>query len=180
MSPASCPCRQADATRNNELAGSLASPANEIVACRYTISKRRCLAPAASAPGCTTAGTSYSYAYAWHAHPYPANAAATAAATTDAAPAGSAARATATATASVEATASPHGASAAATAPAASALGQLHAAEGIFFVVEKLEGREADVGKLFFAERDHHAGDEVLAFLHVTDRHGRGVRTSCC
>ncbi len=38
---------------NNKLAGSLASPANEIVACRYTIRKRRCLAPATPSPRCT-------------------------------------------------------------------------------------------------------------------------------
>ena len=50
--------------RNKKLAGSIASPANEIVACRYTISKRRCLAPAAPAPGCTATCTSYAYAYA--------------------------------------------------------------------------------------------------------------------
>ena len=122
---------------NKELAGSIASPANEIVACRYTISKRRCLAPPAPAPRCTATCTSYAYADAWHAYAYPTNAAATTAATADTTSAGSAARATTTAT--------------------ASALGQLHAAAE-FFVVEKLEGSEADVGKFFFAERDHHAG----------------------
>ena len=99
------------------------------------ISKRRCLAPAAPAPGCTATCTSDAYAYAWHAHPYPTNAAATTtAATADAASAGSAARAAATAAASVEATASPGCTSAAATASAASALGQLHAAAEFFFV----------------------------------------------
>jgi hypothetical protein len=75
----------------------------------------------------------------------------------------------------VEATASPGCAAAAATA---SALGQLHAAAEFFFV-KKLEGSEADVGKFFFAERSHHAGDEALPFLNVTGRHGRGVCTSC-
>jgi len=166
---------------NKKLAGSIASPANEIVACRYTIRKRRCLAPAAPAPGCTATCASYAYAYAWHAHPYPTNAAATtaaAAATADAASAGSAARAASTAAASVEATASPDSASAATTASAASALGQLHAAAEFFFV-EKLEGGEADVGKLFFAERDHHAGSEIPPLLNVSGRYGRCVCASC-
>jgi hypothetical protein len=78
----------------------------------------------------------------------------------------------------VEATASPGCASAAATASAASALGQLHAAAEFFFV-EKLEGGETDVGKLFFAERDHHARDEALSLLNVTGRYGRRVCASC-
>jgi hypothetical protein len=50
------PVQIASGARRNEnkkVAGSIASPANEIVACRYTISKRRCLAPAAPAPRCT-------------------------------------------------------------------------------------------------------------------------------
>jgi hypothetical protein len=78
----------------------------------------------------------------------------------------------------VEATASPGCASAAAAASAASALGQLHTAAEFFFV-EKLEGSEADVGKLFFAERDHHARDEALSLLNVTGRYGRRVCASC-
>jgi hypothetical protein len=164
--------------RNKILAGSIPSPANEIVAYRYKIRRPRRLAPAAPAPGCTATCTPYAYAYAWYADAYPTNAAATTAAAADTASAGSAARAAATATASVEATASPGCASAAAAASAASALGQLHAAAEFFFV-EKLEGSEADVGKFFFAERNHHAGDEVLPFLNVTGRHGRGVCTSC-
>ena len=44
-------------SENKKLAGSIASPANEIVACRYTIRKRRCLAPAAPAPRCTATRT---------------------------------------------------------------------------------------------------------------------------
>jgi len=136
------------------------------------------LAPAAATPRCAAAGAPYANAYAWHTDP--ANTAAATTTAADAAPAGSAARAASTAAASVETTASPRGASAAAAASATSALGQLHAAEGIFFVVEKLEGREADVRELFFAERDHHAGDKTPPLLNVTGRHGRGVRTSCC
>jgi hypothetical protein len=162
------------------LAGSIPNPANEIEAYRYKISRPRRLAPAAPAPGCTTTRTPYTYSYARHAYADPADAAAATTTAADAAPAGPAARAASTAAASVETTASPHGASAAAAAPATSALGQLHAGECILFIVEKLEGRETDVGELFFAERDHHARNEVLAFLHVTSRHGRGVRTSCC
>src|SRR5438105_14706480 len=95
--------RGARCNENKKLAGSIASPANEIVACRYTIRKRRCLAPAAPAPGCTATCTSYAYAYARHA--YPTNAAATTAATADAASAGSASCAAATTTASAETTA---------------------------------------------------------------------------
>jgi hypothetical protein len=47
------PVQIASGARRNEnkkLAGSIAGPANEIVACRYTIRKRRRLAPAAPAP----------------------------------------------------------------------------------------------------------------------------------
>ena len=105
--------RGARCNENKKLAGSIANPANEIVACRYTIRKRRCLAPAAPAPGFTATSTSYAYAYARHA--YPTNAAATAAATADAASAGSASCAAATTAASAEATAT---ASTAATASA--------------------------------------------------------------
>jgi hypothetical protein len=162
------------------LAGSIPNPANEIEAYRYKISRPRRLAPAAPAPGCTTTRTPYAYSYAWHAYADPADAAAATTTAADAAPAGSAARAASTAAAPVETTASPHGASAAAAASATSALGQLHAGEGIFFVVKKLEGREADVRELFFAERDHHARDKTPPLLNVTGRHGRGVRTSCC
>ena len=50
--------RGARCNENKKLAGSIASPANEIVACRYTIRKRRCLAPAAPAPRCTATCTS--------------------------------------------------------------------------------------------------------------------------
>jgi hypothetical protein len=168
---------------NKKLAGSIASPANEIVACRYTINKRRCLAPAAAAPRCAATCASYAYADAWHAHPYPTNAAATTAttaATADAASAGSASTATAaaTTTASVEATASPEAAtSAATTASAAAALGQLHAAAEIF-VVEEMEGGEADVGKFLFAERYHHARC-VIRPLNVAPRHDRCRCASC-
>ena len=133
---------------NKKLAGSIASPANEIVACRYTIRRRRRLAPATPAPGCTAA-----CCYPRHAYTYPTNAAATTtAATTDATSAGSAARAAATATASTG------GASTTSAAATASA-GQLHAAKRTFFFVqEEMEGGEADVGKFFFTELDHHAG----------------------
>ena len=160
-------CRRT-CNENKKLAGSIASPANEIVACRYTIRKRRCLAPAAAAPGCTATCASYAYAYAWHAHPYPTNAAATTAATADAASAGSAACAAATTTASVEATASPepphprqpphlpH--------PRWASCTPLRT---IFFVVEEMEGSEADVGKFLFTERDHHARSEIRPLLNV-------------
>ena len=170
--------RGARCNENKKLAGSIASPANEIVACRYTIRKRRCLAPAAPAPGCTATCTSYAYANAWHA--YPTNAAATTAtaATADAASAGSAARAAATATAAVEATASPGSASAATTASAASALGQLHAAKYIFFVVEEMEGSKADVGNFLFTERDHRARSEIRP-LNIGRGYGRSICTSC-
>jgi hypothetical protein len=154
------------------LAGSIASPANEIVACRYTIRKRRCLAPAAPAPGCTATCTSYAYAYAWHA--YPTNAAATAAATADAASAGSASRAAATTTASAEATATASAAATASTAPT----GKQHAAKEIFFVVEETEGSKADVGNFLFTERDHHARCEIRP-LNIGRGYGRCIRTSC-
>jgi hypothetical protein len=160
--------RGARCNENKKLAGSIASPANKIVACRYTIRKRRCLAPAAPAPRCTATSTSYAYAYARHA--YPTNAAA---ATADAASAGSASCAAATTTASAEATAST--ASAAATASA----GQLHAAKEIFFVVEETEGSEADVGNFLFTERDHHARSEIPPLLNVTGRYSRCRCASC-
>jgi hypothetical protein len=150
------------------LAGSIANPANEIVACRYTISKRRCLAPAAPAPGCTATSASYAYAYARHA--YPTNAAATTAATTDAASAGSASSAAATTTAPTGATAS---------AAAAASASELHAAQYIFFVVEETEGSKADVGNFLFTERDHHARREIPPLLDVSGRYGRSRCASC-
>jgi hypothetical protein len=154
---------------NKKLAGSIASPANEIVACRYTIRTRRRLAPAAPAPGCTATCACHP----WHADPYRNTAtAATAATKADAASAGSAstAAATATATASAEATTS--------AAAAASALSQLHAAKDVF-VVEEMEGGEADVGKFLLTERDHHAGCVTRRLLNVTGRYGRCRCASC-
>jgi hypothetical protein len=159
--------------RNNKLAGSLASPANEIVACPYTIRKRRYLAPTAAAPRCAA-----TCCYPRHAYAYPANAAAAAAATADTASAGSAARAAATATASAEAAASPGGASATASTTTTASTGELHAAEGIFFVVEQLEGSQADVGNFLFTERDHHARCEIRS-LNIGRWYGRSQRASC-
>ena len=157
---------------NKKLAGSIASPANEIVACRYTIRRRRRLAPAAPAPGCTAA-----CCYPRHAYTYPTNAAATAA---DAASAGSAARATATATASAEATTASAGATASAAATASSApTGKQHAAKEIFFLIgEETEGSKADVGNFLFTERDHHARCKIRP-LNVGRGYGRCICTSC-
>jgi hypothetical protein len=153
---------------NKKLAGSLASPANEIMACRYTIKKRRCLTPAAPAPGCTATCTCQR----WHPDPYPTNATATATATADAASAASAGSASAAAATTTAAGAT---ASTAATASA----GQLHAAEENIVVVEETEGSEADVGNFLFTERDHHPGREILPLLNVTGRHRRCRCASC-
>jgi hypothetical protein len=78
----------------------------------------------------------------------------------------------------VEATAAPGGASAATTASAASALGQLHAAKYVFFVVEEMEGGKADVGNFLFTERDHRARSEIRP-LNIGRGHGRRICTSC-
>ena len=43
----------------------------------------------------------------------------------------------------------------------------------IFFVVEEMEGGEADVGKFLFTERDHHARSEIRPLLNVSRRYGR-------
>jgi hypothetical protein len=144
------------------LAGSITSPANKIVVCRYTIKERRYLAPAATAPGCTAACTCHCR----HTYSDPANATATATTTANATPAGpagstSAAAATATATGA-----------AASTAATASA-GQLHAAKENIVVVEETEGSEADVGDFLFTERDHHAGREILRLFNVTGWYSR-------
>ena len=146
LSSASYPPRQANGTiKTRKLAGSIANPANEIVACRRRIRKRR-LAPAAPPPGCTATCACYGR----HAYPDPTNAAATTAAAADAASARSASTAAATTTAS---------AGAAASATATASTGELHAAKRTFFFVqEEMEGGEADVGKFFFTELDHHAG----------------------
>ena len=152
---------------NKKLAGSIASPANEIVACRYTIRRRRRLAPATPAPRCTAA-----CCYPRHAYTYPTNAAATTAATADATSAGSAARAAATATASTG------GASTTTSAAATASAGQLHAAKGIFFVCEETERGEADVCNFLFTERDHHARCKVWP-LNIGRGYGRCICTSC-
>ncbi len=173
------------------LAGPIASPANEIVACRYTIRKRAgvmkrtwTLAPAAAAPRCTAtcAPDAPSYAYA-NATSAKAKANSTSPASdTDTASTGSAAAtatAAATTTASTEAGAGT-GATASAAATAA-ALGQLHAVPVAIeiLVVEEMEGGEADVGKLLFTERDHHIRYEIRDPLKVICRNSRCKCASC-
>jgi D-serine deaminase-like pyridoxal phosphate-dependent protein len=116
---------------------------------------RRHLAPATAAPRLTAACAGYP----GHSYAYPANAAAaTSAATgaTDAAAAASASR-----TASAASTAS---------ATAASPRDQ-HAATDVF-IVDEMEGGEADVGEFFFIERHHRARREARPLLNVARRHG--------
>jgi hypothetical protein len=43
---------------------------------------------------------------------------------------------------------------------------------GEVFVIEEMEGSEADVRKFFFAEREHHAGYEIRSLLKVARRNG--------
>ena len=116
---------------------------------------RRHLTPATAAPRCTATCA----AYPGHSYPYPATAAAaTSAATaaTDAAAATSASRTTSAAST--------------ATATAAAPRDQ-HAATDVF-IVDEMEGGEADVGELFFTERHHRATREALPLLNVARRHG--------
>jgi hypothetical protein len=47
------------------------------------------------------------------------------------------------------------------------------------FVVEEMEGGEADVGNFLFTERDHHARSEIPPLLNVTGRYGRCRCASC-
>ena len=150
MSPASRPRRQGErCNENKKLAGSIASPANEIVACRYTIRKRGGLAPAAAAPGCTATRASYAPPQKPSPTPQPPHPIRCRTGTaTDAAAAASAT------TASAEATTAASGASAAAATATTASARELHAASDVF-VVEEMEGGEADVGKFFFTERNH-------------------------
>src|SRR5262245_19746293 len=113
---------------------------------------RRHLTPATAAPRCTATCA----AYPGHSYPYPANAAAATSAATDAAAAASASRATSTASA--------------ATATAASARDQ-HAATDVF-LVDEMEGGEANVGEFFFTERRHLVRREARPLLNVARRHG--------
>ena len=69
-------------------------------------------------------------------------------------------------------------ASAAATASTAPT-GQQHAAKEIFFFVEEMEGRKADVGNFLFTERDHHARCEIRPLLNIGRGDGRCICTSC-
>jgi hypothetical protein len=116
---------------------------------------RRHLTPATAAPRLTATCAGYP----GHAYPYPANAAAaTSGATgaTDAAAAASASRTTSAASA--------------ATATAASPRDQ-HAATDVF-IVDEMEGGEADVGEFFFSERRQLARREARPLLKVARRHG--------
>jgi hypothetical protein len=155
--------------RNKKLAGSIASPANEIVACRHTIRKRR-LAPAASAPRCTATCACYPR------HPYPYAKATTT--TSDAASAGSASTASAAATTTASAEASASASPGATTSAATASARQLHAAATDVFVVEEMEGGEADVGKFLFTERDHQARCGIRSLLNVARRYNRCRCTS--
>jgi hypothetical protein len=47
----------------------------------------------------------------------------------------------------------------------------LHAATDVF-IVEEMEGGEADVGEFFFTERDHLVVPEVRPLLKVARRYG--------
>jgi hypothetical protein len=177
---------------NKKLAGSIARPANEIVACRSLRDALRddanfgfrTLAPAAAAPRCTATCAPDAPSYA-NANSTSAKAKAnstSAASDTDTASTGSAAAtptAAATTTASAEAGAGT-GATASAAATAA-ALGQLHAVPVAIeiLVVEEMEGGEADVGKLLFAERDHHTWYEIRNLLKVICRNSRCKCASC-
>ena len=134
---------------------------------RYTIRKRRRLAPAAGAPRCTATCACHP----WHSDPDKANAAATA--TSDAASAASASGAAATTTACAEAATASARATTSATAASAASARQLHACDGDIFVVEETEGGEADVGKFLFTERDYHAGCEIRPLLDIAGRYGR-------
>jgi hypothetical protein len=118
-------------------------PGQQIVACRYTLRRRRSLAPATAAPRCTaTCG------HACHRATYNTNAT-SATAATDAAAATSAST---TASAAAAAT--------------ASAPGDLHAATDVF-LVEEMEGGEADVGNFFVTKRDHLARRKVRPLLNI-------------
>jgi hypothetical protein len=138
---------------SNKLAGSFADPANEIATCRYTIREGCLLAPAATAPRCTARCAS-------HADSYPTNATA---ATSDAAAAASAGPASAAAPA----------ASATSAATATTACTCEHQTAGEAFMVDEVEGGEADVGEFFLAERRHLRGHEVRPLLKVARRYGR-------
>ena len=112
---------------------------------------RRQLTPATAAPRCTATSAGYP----GHSDPDKTNAAAATSAATDAAAAASA---------------STTPAASAATATAASARDQ-HAAADVF-LVEEMEGGEADVGELFFSERRHLIRREARPLLNVARRHG--------
>jgi hypothetical protein len=141
-----------------EIGRILLEPANDISGLSIRNLKRRRLAPAAEAPCCT------------------ASRAADACGATDNGAShrtsGNGASGNATsATDTASATPAPSCASATA-ATAASARSKLHA-ECDVFVVEEVEGGEADVGKLFFIERDCLAWDEVRRMFDVGCRHSR-------
>lgn len=140
-----------NAVRQQKLAGSLASPANEIATCRCPVRERQLLAPAAAAPRCAAS----------RACDRRNNGAANANATTDAAAAGPAACATSAATAT--------SAAAASSAPAASSRKQ-HAAQG-FFIAGEVEGGEIHVGEFLLAERTELAGRDVQFLWRLVCRH---------
>ena len=122
-----------------------------------TFGTRRGLAQTATAPRC--AATRACYGASHHTN-----------ATTDGAANGTT-RTSATDAASAT-TASPAASAAAATA--ASAPRQLHTATGVF-LVEEMEGGQADVGHFLFIERDGLSGSKVRQLLCVGCRH-RGRR----
>ena len=169
--------RGARCNENKKLAGSIASPANEIVACRYTIRKRRCLAPAAPAPGCTATCTSYAYANAWHALSNQRRS-----------------HHSRHSRRRIGRLCSPRSRDSHRIRGSHRIPGQPHPRQPphpphprwasctplrtIFFVVEEMEGSKADVGNFLFTERDHHARSEIRP-LNIGRRYGRCICTSC-
>jgi len=83
---------------------------------------------------------------------------------------GGAATATATAATATSATSTATAASTAASTPAAASPRSLHGVACVF-LVEEMEGREADIGDFFFTERDRVAWHKVQFLRGVRGRH---------
>jgi hypothetical protein len=145
---------------NRKPAGPIAGPASQIVACRHAIRKCGGLAPAAGAPRCTATCATC-------ACPPQANPDTSATSTASAACAASDAAAAASASSKGCASSS----ASAATATTTSARSDLNAA-GDAFVVEEMEGSEADVGDFFFTERDRLTRRKVRRLWYVGCRYG--------